>query len=274
MTDVVGVHGIGQQQGGRNQILGAWQPALADGLERASGRGGPGPDLDLAYYGDLFLASTGTKEAASVDLHDLDDDTLDFLSDVERDVVDEEADEPVAEKGFKELPLPVARLAGWLDRRFGVAGRLLFFGDLIQVRRYQRDGALADEILGRVREAIDDTTRVVVGHSLGSVVAYEFLCGEAHNVSTLITIGSPLALRSIQDALRTHDDGGTPAMPQLQAWSNVYDRNDPVSCGGGLSPTWSQVTDQLVDNGGDPHAATRYLGKRATGQAVAGGLGS
>jgi hypothetical protein len=53
---LMGVHGIGQQHLGRNQILDDWLPALTDGLERASGRRRHLPDLDLAYYGDLFHA--------------------------------------------------------------------------------------------------------------------------------------------------------------------------------------------------------------------------
>ena len=61
MVDVVGVHGIAQQQGGRHQLLEAWRPALHDGVERARGLEWPKPSLDLVYYGDLYLAATGMK---------------------------------------------------------------------------------------------------------------------------------------------------------------------------------------------------------------------
>lgn len=271
MSGVVGVHGIGQQQGGRHQLVGAWQPALADGIERAVGRDGPDPALDVAYYGDLFLAADGTKGGLDgVELEDLDDDTLGFLAGIEDEIVGDEPLPARVDKGFKELPRPVARLAGWLDHRFGVAGRLLFFGDLVQVRRYQRDDDLADIVDGRMRDAIDVGTRVVIGHSLGSIVAYEYLCRTAeHGVETLITLGSPLALRSIRQALRTREGDGRPALPRVQRWVNIYDPADPVSCAGGLSPFWASVSDHNVDNGKDPHAATRYLGKRQTGDAVA-----
>jgi surfactin synthase thioesterase subunit len=54
---------------------------------------------------------------------------------------------------------------------------VLFFGDLTQVRRYQRDDELARDVLDRVREALDvGRPRVMIGHSLGSIVAYEALC--------------------------------------------------------------------------------------------------
>jgi hypothetical protein len=37
-------------------------------------------------------------------------------------------------------------------------------------------------------------------------------------------------------------------------------------------PYWPAVADATVDNGNDPHAAARYLGKRATGAAIADSL--
>jgi hypothetical protein len=266
---VVGVHGISQQQAGRNQLLAAWQPALADGVERAAGRDGPRMQLDLAYYGDLFLASRLTKGVVAEAGAELDDDLLAFFADVEDEIVDEEPTRE-AVKGFKELPEPVARLAGWLEGRFGVAGRLLFFGDLAQVRRYQRDDALAAEARSRVEEAVTPQTRAVIGHSLGSVVAYETLClHPALGIETLITLGSPLSLRSIREALRPADGQGPPPWPpSVKRWVNVRDANDPVTCGGGLAQSWNGVADELVDNGNDPHLAVRYLGKQPTGAAL------
>jgi len=40
------------QQSGRHQLIEAWGPALADGLERAAGHQVPIPELDIAFYGD------------------------------------------------------------------------------------------------------------------------------------------------------------------------------------------------------------------------------
>jgi predicted alpha/beta hydrolase family esterase len=274
-ADVVGVHGISQQQSGRHQLLKAWQPALADGVDRATGGDGPEFEFDLAYYGNFFLAATTDKgitdkAIGAGDLEALDDDMVEFFGNVENEVVDEEPTKEEAAKELGELLRPVSRLAAWLDRRFGVLGRGLFFGDLVQVRRYQRDDDLAAAVRFQLEKTIGTRTRVLIGHSLGSLVAYEYLCLHPDSgVDTLITLGSPLALRSIQDSLRTAGADGRPmAPPGLVRWVNVRDRSDPVSCGGGLSATWSAVADELVDNGDDPHAATRYLGKKETGAAV------
>ena len=267
-ANVVGVHGIGQQQAGRLQILDAWRPALGDGVERAVGRTGPTLELDLAYYADLYAGIAAVKGVADVAV---DDDMVEFFKEIERDVVTEE---PPAELKKGEVPAPAGRLAGWLDHKFGLGAHLLFFGDLVQVRRYQREDALATQVRCRVREAIGSETRVLVGHSLGSVVAYEYLCLEAHHkVESLVTLGSPLSLRSVQDRLRTKGADGRPASPHgVKRWVNVRDMNDPVACGGALSPIWSLVADEEVDNGKDAHAAMRYLGKKETGAAVVAAL--
>jgi hypothetical protein len=277
MVDVVGVHGISQQQGGRLQIMGPWQQALGDGVERARGRHFRKPSLDIAYYGDFFLESSTSKGPVPEDLIEFDADTVSFFKEIQDEVIDpvwpvEPADVARAKKGMRELPTPLAKLAGSLEQRFRVAGKVLFFGDLTQVRRYQRDDALAQDVLGKVREALDEgSPRILVGHSLGSIVAYEALCMVPdHGITTLVTIGSPLGLRSIREALRSEAREVIPALPPgLSTWVNIYDKNDPVALAGGLQPYWGAVVDRTVNNEKEPHAATRYLGKRATGDPVA-----
>jgi hypothetical protein len=277
MVDVVGVHGISQQQGGRLQMMGPWQRALGDGVERARGRHFRKPSLDIAYYGDFFLKSSTSKGPVPEDLVEFDEDYVAFFEEIQDEVVDpgppvEPADVVRAKKGMRELPTPLAKLAGSLDQRFMVAGKVLFFGDLTQVRRYQRDDALAQDVLGRVREALEDGgPPILVGHSLGSIVVYEALCMlPDHGIATLVTIGSPLGLRSIREALRPRAREVIPALPPgLSTWVNIYDKNDPVALAGGLQPYWDAVVDRTVDNEKDPHAATHYLGKRETGDPVA-----
>jgi len=263
MANVIAVHGIGQQQSGRNQMLGGWNQAVQDGIERA----GPDPEpvitFNIAFYGDLFLDETGLKGGTA---DDLDDDELAFFEEVEAELVDDDAP---ALKAFPRMRGPAARLGAWLEAHFGVAGRLLFFADLRQVRRYQRDDVFAARIRARVDKVVDEETRVLIGHSLGSVVAYEFACLNAASSPppTLITLGSPLGLRSVQKALRTNLD-----VPAVEHWLNVVDPRDVVTLALGLNPTWDLVRDARVDNGKDAHAAMHYLGKRATGEAVAAGV--
>ncbi|WP_077381643.1 alpha/beta fold hydrolase [Mesorhizobium prunaredense] len=281
MVDVLGLHGIGQQQSGRNQMLPDWQAGLNDGVERARGRDFPKPSLNLAYYGDLFLTDTdgnkgaldtgGSGTGKSGDFENFDADLVSFLERVQDEVVDpHEALEPEIPGTTKGLPRSVTRLGALLERRFGVAGKLLFFGDLVQVRRFQRDDPLAARVLDRLGELLADGPRVLVGHSLGSIVAFEALCMVPdHSVHTLITLGSPLGMRSIRGALRPPALRRLPHLPPgVVRWVNIYDPRDPVSLAGGLAEYWPEVEDATVDNGKSAHAVLHYLGKKVTGEAI------
>lgn len=74
---------------------------------------------------------------------------------------------------------------------------------------------------------------VIVSHSMGTMVAYDVLrnCADCPQVATLITLGSPLGVREVQDELIAVDAKGVdfPAA-KLGRWINVYDPLDPV-CG-------------------------------------------
>ena len=74
----------------------------------------------------------------------------------------------------------------------GLAVRMLVF-DLKQVRRYLMDEDVRAEIQDRLAAAVDEDTRVVVGHSLGSVVAYEALA--AHRTWPASAASTPTAIR-------------------------------------------------------------------------------
>lgn len=78
-----------------------------------------------------------------------------------------------------------------------------------------------------VSATLNETPCVVVGHSLGSVVAYNILRSDprALKVRAYVTVGSPLAIRAIRDRLRPI---GFPA-PAVAAWYNAYDPKDVVA---------------------------------------------
>jgi hypothetical protein len=70
-----------------------------------------------------------------------------------------------------------------------------------------------------------DPPSVVIGHSLGSVIAYEGLCTISHAVRALVTIGSPLATpRLILDPLRSRLGAGQGDLPWpgVHRWDNFY----------------------------------------------------
>ena len=138
------------------------------------------------------------------DLADLDDAELaDLTAAVEEivtadDLAEAAARPPKAACGC--LPA-VQTLVGAVERRFPPASGILFLGTLRQVRRYLQDPQLKAEVDQITAEVAGGAT-VLIGHSLGSVVAYEFLRqNPGHSVRLLLTLGSPLGLRMVRDQL-------------------------------------------------------------------------
>lgn len=272
MAQLLGVHGIGQEQLGRHQILERWTPALADGLERAAGRSVRRPDLDLAFYGDLFAPAPqeGKGARSSVDptmLADLDDEEIAELSEAVAEFVTPAdlaaaAGSAEADKALTWLPVSVLNLIGAVERRFPPASGVLCLGTLRQVRRYLRDPQLKAKVDKITTDAAAGAT-VLIGHSLGSVAAYELLRQHpGHSVKLLLTIGSPLGLRMVRRRLPAGELGPV-------HWVNVRAFNDPVTAAGPLVQWYPGVTEpQPVKNGKDSHSASHYLGKKAVGEAV------
>jgi hypothetical protein len=269
MSSVVGVHGIAQEQLGPNQLGGPWSLALADGLTRAAGSLVKSVDLEIAYYGDLFLDARRDGTKALADYSDLDEDEHALIAEAAAEVLTDNG--PVSTKGFPPLPTPLLRVVAALDRRFGDHAGWLFVGELRQVRRYLTDPELKAAADARVAASLLEGSRVLIGHSLGSVVALEYLRQHPnHHVELLLTMGSPLALRAIRHLLPDPTFGTGPGGPSnVGRWVNLRDGRDPVALAGGLKPIWPQAEDDdTIDNGRSPHTATRYLGKRQSGAAL------
>src|SRR5262249_41525272 len=158
------------------------------------------------------------------------------------------------------VPVPVqVTLAGLLrSPAFAGGAQHLLIGNFQQVNAYLDGPGVRERVLDLVAADVTADTRVVVGHSLGSVVAYEYCCGrQAQGVELLVTLGCPLGIpRLIFDRLDpspVHGRGAWPA-PVLR-WVNVADRKDVVALHKQLaprfdpSPAGESVVDRLVGNG-------------------------
>lgn len=279
MSRLVGVHGIAQQQLGRHQLQAPWARALADGMERSAGRRVPVPALDVAFYGDLFLpapASEGAKGSDRDDDAGWDDVTDAEINDLvaaagevlsEDDVTAAARDAP--HKGLGRVPLPLQAMVAGLDRRFGAHAGAVFVGELRQVRRYLLDPELKIKAEARVAETVTEECRILIGHSLGSVVAFEFLrLHPGHHLNLLITLGSPLGLRAIRHLMPDPEWGCAGIPGNVGAWVNLRDLRDPVACAGSLTTWWPGIREAIVDNQRSAHSVERYLSKKQTGDAV------
>jgi pimeloyl-ACP methyl ester carboxylesterase len=128
-----------------------------------------------------------------------------------------------------------------------------------------------------VTALIGPDTRVVVAHSLGSVVAYEALCTvPGHLVRALVTLGSPLGIGNLVfDRLDPAPVDGRGEWPGSEGlvWTNVADGGDVVALEKDLRGRFGdRVCNALVHNGAHAHDATSYLTDKLTGVAIAGGL--
>ena len=141
-----------------------------------------------------------------------------------------------------------------------------------QVGHYFGDDQVRADVRARVADAVQPDTRVVVAHSLGSIVAYD--CLRAHPewpVETFVTIGSPLGNRQLVLA-RLETDPGWPG--GLRRWVNVTAPSDQVCAGSHLAGIYDpRVEDVVVDNGHRGHDPEPYLCARTTGQVLRDALG-
>jgi pimeloyl-ACP methyl ester carboxylesterase len=276
---VVCVHGIGQQHAGGHTLLASWAPALLDGVERAGGSGLGVGQIGMAFYGDLFrppgyLLAVGDPLFTAADVQTgLEQELLEAWWDAAA-VVDSGVVPPDSETLARVPGSVQAALLALSHSRFfaGVALRAMVF-DLKQVSRYLTDPQVRAAARERVREAIGADTRVVVAHSLGSVVAYEALCAlPGHGVRALVTLGSPLGIRNLVFDRLEPAPGAWPGGAGL-TWTNVADAGDVVALVKDLRPAFGQaVVSVVVDNGAHAHDSGSYLTDRLVGAAVAAGL--
>ncbi|WP_338694875.1 hypothetical protein V2W30_08195 [Streptomyces sp. Q6] len=277
MVRAVGVHGIGQQYAGERQLHATWYPALADGLTRAGAPDLAEGDLHCAFYGDLFRAPGRTLAVQDPPL-----DASDVAEGLESDLLlalwaeAARTDDAVLAPDARTLartPRTVQRALNALSRsRFfaGVALRALV-ADLKQVRAYLTDPAVHAAVQQRLADRITPDTRILVAHSLGTVVAYEALCAHPEwPVRTLVTLGSPLGIHGLVfERLRV--PGGRPGdwPGSVERWTNIADEGDVVALTKDLRPLFGdRVESRLVRNGARAHDATRYLNTPQAGRAV------
>jgi hypothetical protein len=141
------------------------------------------------------------------------------------------------------------------------------------VERYRSDAGLRANILGRVLEQVPETDElIIVGHSLGSVVALDLLSylPEQVQVPLFLTFGSPLSYRAIQ---QIGLPGATAPLPfpheKVARWVNVVDTFDPVTGFTGVHNWWPEAVDMDVDNpSGRRHSVRAYLSHPAVGELV------
>jgi hypothetical protein len=309
---LVFVHGIGSRRDPRDTKR-KWIAALAEGARRAGHRdfaveleSEEQVDVVFAYYGDLFdePGSQGHDQTQDQDqalmlpglLLDLIEAQLaESSAGPEADQLNHARDQLVSD-GVAQGPGSVARQVlnaatgllafGPLSRAGQWAGGKLLVRDLAQVARYlgrgefDADGRSLDRrIRSRFHEALGDGPAVVVAHSLGSVVALEGLHdpGSAAAVPLLVTVGSPLAMRTVVWPRLRPRPPSTP--DRVERWLNFWDRDDLIVARPRLEELFdanvhgvAPVTERVDSEGLWVHTATKYLDKPGVAGPIAEAL--
>jgi hypothetical protein len=283
---VVAVHGINNTYAAPTVMAAEWVPALMGGVTLVGGDGLLTPDdVGCVFYGDVFRRPgryLGGDELESLTPDDIEDEQDAALlaawwreaARVDPGVIPPDARTLGAASGVQ------AALAALAGSRFlaGTTERLLIMW-LRQVRAYFTQPGTRQSVRQRLARAIGPDTEVVVAHSLGSVVAYEGLCAHPEwPVRALVTLGSPLAIRTIiLDRLIPApvrvDRGWRGAWPgSIKAWTNIADRLDFVALAKSLAPVFgAAITDVEISNGARMHDVRRYLTAVETGRAIVTG---
>ncbi|MFE6755758.1 antibiotic ABC transporter ATP-binding protein [Streptomyces sp. NPDC057684] len=294
MARVVLVHGVAQQFEGPELLSLRLGAALRDGVKLATGTVLRPEDVACAFYGNCFIEpGTRSNGLPAWDEHDVEDGLEAELLDAwwRQAAEIDDAVEPADEEGTRGPAGYAASrmlLSRWVRERLNGLTQARFFqpvseriliGELKQVRRYLDEPPVWQAARAAVAAEIGPDTRVVVAHSLGSVVAYEALCENPDwPVTDLVTVGSPLGLPVIHRRLSPLPVEGRGAWPGgVVRWTNVADSGDIVALVGALAPQFVSgpgdgVDDRTITNGARMHDFERYLTAPKTGTAVAAGL--
>ncbi|ULR47854.1 endopeptidase [Streptomyces deccanensis] len=286
---VLGVHGIRQGKTSQRELAKSWRDALERGVEQLHGSEALNaksthPTLQLPHWATLLAEDTGRLSTR----HVLPDDETPFTAAEEEFIVQALDDLLTPEErayadqvdpttlGMVKVPPRITQRAIAYDRRQPDGRVYALIHRLREVHVYLTEPELASQIRKYVLQGADDRTTVLLGHSLGSVIAYDLLRYEeiaapgtaGMAVHTFVTCGSPLAIPTIQRGMGLSDGLLAPIASHIR-WVNVFDPDDVVTGGAGLAGVAERVTDIEVDNGiRDPHAAPRYLRTRPVARAV------
>lgn len=306
MTRVVLIHGIGQQNSTAADQIRHWLPSLVKGVLRSghSNAGQVAADLSTAatdppqvatvraaFYGDLFLTPGVMGEEMVTD-----PDTAavaDALATALLRTAIERGDDRLATEAAITLAQANPTSEGvqgtgavvrsamshldsnrWLSARiFGLAQRART--DLIQVARYLTEEPLREKIQARVEELLDESTDLIVAHSLGSIVGWEVCHRYKDALPMLLTIGSPLGLDSVVYP-RLHPFPPT-FPPTVNRWVNVAHPDDIIAVEPRLDSLFPSSDDRRVEDytpvsHREHHAADVYLEQPEVGKAIGDAL--
>lgn len=244
---LVFLHGRSQQMKDSAALKAEWVDAFKQGLAK-SGLTLPINDSDIRfpYYGDtLYELIQGESAAAAAEV---------VIRGTNADADEKRFTRAIMEEIRKEAKITEADLAAisgqevvnrgpqnweWFQAILQAVDRHVPFGSGSSIALFTHDVYVYLKN-ANVRAAIDNgvsaamtsgVETVVVSHSLGTIVAYNVLRGQAHvrgwKIPLFVTLGSPLAVTEIRKTLRNL---ATLRCPEgVSEWFNALDARDVIA---------------------------------------------
>jgi hypothetical protein len=234
------VHGRSQQGLDPKVLKATWLDTLKQGAAKTNRTLPTQLDVAFPFYGDKLDEFARQFEIPlTTDIQTkgsgVDSDFLNFQADVAEQMrskagisdaqVQNEFGTNPTEKGPQNWAWVQAIIRA-IDRNAGSVSQSFIEKFMRDVYLYTSRAGVQDAIDNIVAAEIDESPCVVIGHSLGSVVAYHVLRTDRRtlNVRALVTVGAPLGIRAVRDRFRPI---GFPA--KVNGWYNGYDPKDVVA---------------------------------------------
>ena len=236
---LVFVHGRSQQDKDPTELKATWMDALKRGADKIGMRLPSNLEVAFPYYGDtldeftrqfnLPLTSDIQSKGSAVN-----EEFLNFQADIaealrqQRGITDEQINAEYGDNPKPKGPLNwewVQAILRALDKHGGGFNQFTLETFTRDVFLYTKRSVVHEKINQIVASSITEDPTIIVGHSLGSVVAYSVLRSDtrALKVSLFVTIGSPLGVRAIRDQFKPL------RYPSVGSWYNAFDDRDVVS---------------------------------------------
>ncbi|MBY5666202.1 alpha/beta hydrolase [Rhizobium leguminosarum] len=236
---LVFIHGRSQQGLDPVVLKKTWSDALISALAIQNLKLPASIDIEFPYYGDAldkFVNQSKIQVASQVRARGSvqQDDFLAFQAQVANELVvnagvsDAQIDAEYGNNPKTRGPLNwewVQAILQALDKHGGGLSADAIEAFTRDVYLYLTSDLVRDQIDKIVLKTMNREPTIVVGHSLGSVVAYNVLkTNPDFKVPMLVTIGSPLGIRAIRTPLSPI---GFPR--SVTSWFNAYDTRDVVA---------------------------------------------
>lgn len=260
---IIGIHGLSNKPK-EAQLYEWWLKAINDGLAKVGATPVSAAQFKLAYWADLMYPTfdPDPEPYTEPNTDEVDDDPsklIDIGRELFSDVIGNFGD-------LKVQMTDSERIVGIKNaiREKLVEDLAAYYDDNSTIRFTDRAGTQTRAALRAVlRELIEQHQAddlLVIGHSMGSIIAYDVLRSLRDTdvkVHRLVTIGSPLGLANVKTKTRTEwDDKDGPFVPEVltEGWANYGDRKDMVCADLTLDNEYKPsggfgVQDVLVSNG-------------------------